>query len=162
MQQMMAHHAQALAMTALVPARSVAGSAVRLMAERIEVSQRDEIALMRQWLVDRGAPVPASEAATAGGHDMAGMNHDAGAMPMMPGMLTPAELARLAQTTGAAFDRLFLASMIRHHEGALRMVAGFFATPGAGQDAEIFRFASDVDADQRAEIRRMRALLAAS
>lgn len=175
MQHMMAHHAQALIMTAMVPSHG-AGNAVRLMAERIEVSQRDELALMRRWLADRGAPVPSVDAAPPAGRDMEhdhtahdpampgmpGMAHDAGAMPMMPGMLTPAELARLGQATGAAFDRLFLTSMIRHHEGALTMVAGFFATRGAGQDSEIFRFASDVDADQRAEIRRMRTLLGTS
>jgi uncharacterized protein (DUF305 family) len=77
-------------------------------------------------------------------------------------MLTPAEMDRLAKTTGAGFERLFLESMIRHHEGALTMVAELFATPGAAQEPAIFRLASDVDADQRAEIRRMRALLAAA
>jgi uncharacterized protein (DUF305 family) len=76
----------------------------------------------------------------------------------MPGMLTAAELARLAAATGAGFDRLFLEYMIRHHEGALAMVAELLATPGAGQEVEIFRLVSDVDADQRAEIRRMRAM----
>jgi uncharacterized protein (DUF305 family) len=80
----------------------------------------------------------------------------------MPGMLTPRELAQLERATGPTFDRLFLEGMIRHHEGALTMVAEFFATPGAAQEPEIFRLASDVDADQRAEIRRMRALLAAA
>jgi uncharacterized protein (DUF305 family) len=76
-------------------------------------------------------------------------------------MLTPAEMDRLAKTTGAEFERLFLASMIRHHDGALQMVAKLFATPRAGQDAEVFAFASDVESDQRAEIARMRSLLAA-
>jgi uncharacterized protein (DUF305 family) len=79
----------------------------------------------------------------------------------MPGMLTDAELARLAAARGAEFDRLFLESMIRHHEGALVMVADYFKTPGAGQESEAYRLASDVDADQRAEIRRMRSLLPA-
>jgi uncharacterized protein (DUF305 family) len=77
-------------------------------------------------------------------------------------MLSAAELARLAAATGPAFERLFLELMIRHHEGALTMVAELLATPGAGQDSETFRLASDVDADQRAEIRRMRALLVAT
>jgi uncharacterized protein (DUF305 family) len=49
--------------------------------------------------------------------------------------------------------------MIRHHEGALDMVAKLFATPGAGQQSEIFTFATDVDAGQRAEIARMEKLL---
>ena len=147
MQDMIAHHAQALAMVAMVPTHG-AGDDVRLAAERIDVTQRDEIALMQRWLRRRGEAVP--EAAHA--------HHHAGAAAM-PGMLAPAELARLDSARGADFDRLFLASMIRHPEGALAMVRGFLAMPGAAQETEIFRFSSDVDADQRAEIRRMRALL---
>ena len=77
----------------------------------------------------------------------------------MPGMLTPEEMARLAAAKGEAFDRLFLEFMIKHHEGALTMVKDLFATPGAGQESEIFAFASDVDADQRMEIERMGAML---
>jgi len=167
MRGMMAHHAQALAMTALVPTRSTRAD-VRLLAERIEVSQRDEIAIMRSWLADRGVAVPAGAGSAHAGHharEHGAAGHDAHAdgagHAMMPGMLTDAELARLAQARGAEFDRLFLTFMIRHHEGALVMVADFFATPGAGQEPQLFGFASDVDADQRAEIRRMRALLAA-
>ncbi|GLC26849.1 hypothetical protein rosag_33620 [Roseisolibacter agri] len=149
---MMAHHAQALAMTAMVPSRSRRDD-LRALGQRIEVSQRDEIALMQRWLTARGERVPSVDPAHA--HHM-----DPRQMPMaMPGMLTAAELQRLADAQGAAFDRLFLQSMIRHHEGALTMVAEYLAKPGAGQDTELFRFASDVDADQRAEIRRMRALL---
>ena len=148
MQHMIEHHAQALAMTALVPARA-ANETIRLMAQRIDVSQRDEIARMRQWLLKRGEDVPAM----GGGHD----HHSArDGRPQMPGMLSAAELARLSESAGAEFDRLFLEYMIRHHEGALVMVSELFATPGAGQELDIFRFASDVDADQRAEIQRMR------
>lgn len=147
---MMQHHAQALAMTALVPART-SREEMRTLAQRIELSQHDEIALMQRWLQARGETVPSVDPQHA---------HHGGAQPMtMPGMLTSAELARLGQATGAEFDRLFLQFMIRHHEGALTMVAEYLAKPGAGQDAELFRFASDVDADQRAEIRRMRAML---
>ena len=166
MRGMIGHHAQALAMTALVPARA-RRPAVRLLAERIEVSQHDEIALMRRWLADRGEPAPDSAAAPAahGAHDAhgaAGAHAGHGAAPAMPGMLTADELARLAAARGDAFDRLFLTSMIRHHEGALTMVARLLATPGAAQESETFAFASDVDADQRAEIARMRALLGAA
>ena len=148
MQHMIEHHAQALAMTALVPARA-ADETLRLVAQRIEVSQRDEIARMRQWLLKRGEAVPA----TGGTHE----HHSASeGRPPMPGMLSAAELARLAAASGAEFDRLFLEYMIRHHEGALVMVSELFATRGAGQELDIFRFASDVDADQRAEIQGMR------
>lgn len=148
---MIAHHAQALAMTALVPARS-ARDDIRLLAERIEVSQRAEIAMMRRWLEARHEAAPSEDAH----HE----HHEAAGPPMlMPGMLTAEELARLASATGAEFDRLFLSFMIRHHEGALEMVGALFASQGAAQEPETFRFASDVDADQRAEIARMRRML---
>lgn len=150
MQRMMGHHAQALAMTSLVPTRS-SREDIHLLARRIEVSQQDEIALMRRWLESRHEEVPSLD--THHEHHQAG-----GRQALMPGMLTGEELARLAKATGTEFDRLFLQFMIRHHEGALTMVAEFFASHGAGQEPEIFRFASDVDADQRAEIRRMRAM----
>ena len=155
MQRMIGHHAQALTMAALVPTRSRRPE-LRTLAERIDASQREELTLMRRWLESRGQSVPAADAHAghAGRAGRAGGDHAA-----MPGMLTPDELARLEQATGPAFDRLFLEGMIRHHEGALTMVQEFFATPGAAQDPEIFRLASDVDADQRAEIRRMRELL---
>ncbi len=78
---------------------------------------------------------------------------------LMPGMLTPAQMTALGAAKGPAFDRLFLQGMIQHHEGALTMVKHLFGTNGAAQTSEIFRFGSDVDADQRAEIKRMRALL---
>ena len=148
MQHMIEHHGQALTMTALVPERA-ASEIVRLMAQRIEVSQRDEIARMRRWLVERGEVVPATD----GAHQHHGVGDSA---VRMPGMLAADELQRLSASTGGDFDRLFLEYMIRHHEGALVMVAELFATPGAGQELDIFRFASDVDADQRAEIRRMK------
>ncbi|HEX2079660.1 MAG TPA: DUF305 domain-containing protein, partial [Longimicrobium sp.] len=146
---MLAHHAQALEMTALVPGRTTRQD-IHLLAERIDVSQRDEIALMERWLRARGEAVPA-----AGEHTHHGADH-----PQMPGMLTPEEMSRLAAASGAEFDRLFLELMIRHHEGALAMVAELFATPGGGQASDIFQIASDVDADQRAEIARMQRMLA--
>ena len=161
MRHMMAHHAQALVMTALVPART-GRQDIRLLAQRIDASQRDETALMERWLRSRGQAVEGTNehhAHHGAGGSAAGMPATP-ATPAMPGMLTAAELARLDSATGPDFDRLFLEYMIRHHEGALTMVAGLLATPGAGQEPEIFRFLSDVDADQRAEIRRMRTLTA--
>jgi uncharacterized protein (DUF305 family) len=150
MQRMIAHHRQALEMTALVPARAE-GAIVERLAGRIEASQVAEIDQMRRWLEARGAPVP-----RPGGHD----DHDAAEHGgAMPGMLTGEEMERLAAASGADFDRLFLTLMIRHHEGALAMVADLFATEGAGQEPDVFRLASDVDADQRAEIARMQQVL---
>ncbi|HEX6251369.1 MAG TPA: DUF305 domain-containing protein [Gemmatimonadaceae bacterium] len=147
---MIEHHAQALAMTALVPGRAAAAP-VRLLAERLEVSQRDEIAQLRGWLSRRG------EGSTGDTADPAS-HHDHGSMP---GMRTAEQLARLEAARGAEFDRLFLEHMIAHHEGALVMIRDLFAAPGAGQDPEIFRFASEIEADQRMEITRMQQLLAA-
>jgi len=117
------------------------------LAKRIEVSQNDELGMMRRWLEARGQEVPGPHA-----HHMPGA-------PLMPGMLTPDEMAKLATVKGPEFDRLFLEGMIKHHSGALTMVADLFATAGAAQGSEIFAFASDVDADQRMEIDRMSAML---
>lgn len=146
MQGMISHHAQALAMTALLPSRT-AREEMRLMARRIELSQADEIAAMRRWLEVHGETVP--DVQTHHAHDSA----------LMPGMLTSEEMGRLEAATGAQFDRLFLEFMIKHHDGALVMVSELFSTPGAGEEPDIFAFASDVDADQRIEIDRMSAML---
>lgn len=160
MQGMIGHHAQALAMTALIPDRTTRKD-IRLLGQRIEVSQKDEIAMMRQWLKDRHQQAagnsPHDQPAAAGkSMNMPGM---AMSDTLMPGMLTTEQLAELAKTNGDEFDKLFLRDMIRHHEGALAMVASLLGTTGSAQEAEVFRFASEVDADQRAEIARMSALL---
>lgn len=152
MQRMMGHHAQALTMTNLVPARS-RNESLRLLAERIDVTQRDEIAMMRRWLEDRRQAVPSTDPHHA--HHAVGEHETP-----MPGMLSAEELAQLETASGLEFDRLFLQGMIRHHDGALVMVKDLLSTRGAGQEPELFRFVADVDADQRAEIGRMRALLA--
>lgn len=145
MQGMLGHHAQALEMTALLPSRTTRDD-LRALARRIEASQSDEMAMMREWLAERGEAQPDAHA-----------HHGHGTL--MPGMLTPDEMQRLREAQGAAFERLFLDGMIRHHEGALTMVRDLLATPGAGQEPELFAFASDVEADQAMEIRRMRALV---
>jgi uncharacterized protein (DUF305 family) len=111
--------------------------------------------MMRGWLQAHGQPVPDPHAAHAAGGDHAA--HGSG--ELMPGMLTPDEMAQLAAAKGAEFDRLFLELMIKHHAGALTMVEDLFAQPGAGQASDVFAFASDVDADQRMEIERMGAMI---
>ena len=150
MQGMIGHHRQALTMAALVPTRTTRRD-FGLMAERITLSQESEIAQMQRWLQHRHEALPAEDA-----HVHAVMGHG----EMMPGMLTAAELSQLESARGVEFERLFLQLMIKHHEGALHMVKQLYATPGSGQEPELFILASDVDADQTAEIRRMRALLA--
>lgn len=146
MQGMIGHHAQALEMTALVEER-MASPALKKLAHRIALSQADEIDMMKEWLQTRAQPLPDPHA------------HHAHGAALMPGMLTAEEMARLRAAKGAAFERLFLECMIRHHDGALVMVKALFASPGAGQESEIFAFASDVEADQFMEIRRMAAML---
>jgi uncharacterized protein (DUF305 family) len=145
-QGMIGHHAQALEMTALMPSRT-ARQDMLLLGKRIEISQADEIQMMVDWLRARGLPVPDQHA-----------HHTQGA-DLMPGMLTEPEMRRLADANGAEFDRLFLEFMIKHHEGAVIMVEELFATAGAGQQSDIFAFATDVDTDQRMEIDRMAAML---
>jgi len=146
MQGMIGHHAQAVEMVALVPSRTSRDD-VKKLALRIDVSQQDEIKMIQRWLEVRGQRLPDPRA-----HLMNGAT-------LMPGMLTPDEMARLAAAKGVEFDRLFLEGMIKHHAGALAMVDDLFSSPGAGQEPEIFSFASDVDADQRMEIDRMGAML---
>ena len=146
MQDMIGHHAQAVDMVALVPSRSRSDD-VRMLALRIDVSQQDEMKMMQGWLVARAQRLPDPKA-----HHMMGA-------ALMPGMLTPEEMVRLAAAKGVEFDRLFLEGMIKHHAGAITMVQQLFATEGAGQTPEIFSYASDVDADQRMEIDRMGSML---
>jgi uncharacterized protein (DUF305 family) len=146
MQGMIGHHQQAVEMVALIPTHS-SREDMQLLGHRIDLSQADEIKMMRRWLEVRHQEIP-------GEHAM----HMHGAT-LMPGMLTPEEMERLAAAKGAEFDRLFLEGMMKHHGGAITMVNELFATPGAGQEVEIFSFASDVDADQRMEIDRMGAML---
>ena len=146
MQGMIMHHSQAVKMTDLLRVRTH-NKELRELGKRISISQTDEMKYMRQWLEDRGQPVM----------HMDHMNMDA--MPLMPGMLTPQQMTALEQARGASFDHLFLTGMIQHHSGALVMVQELFDTAGAGQDAVLFDFATDVDNTQRAEISIMRSML---
>jgi uncharacterized protein (DUF305 family) len=147
MQGMIGHHAQAVEMVAMIPSRTT-DPAMRALGQRIDISQADEIKMMQGWLKTRGQTVPDQNEMKK--HIDMGMTDMA-----MPGMLTKPEMERLAASTGKEFERLFLEGMIKHHGGAIMMVEKLFATPGAGQDSEIYAFASDVDADQRMEIIRM-------
>jgi uncharacterized protein (DUF305 family) len=164
MQGMIMHHAQAVEMTALMAART-RNKSLLAFGKRISISQTDEIKFMKQWLEDRGKAVPTEHDQMEHMGHMAGMNHaagghmDMGSMPMMPGMLTPQQMQALAKATGTSFDRLFLTGMIQHHTGALVMVEDLFGTPGAGQDNQLYDFATDVDNTQRAEINIMQGML---
>jgi uncharacterized protein (DUF305 family) len=146
MRKMIPHHAQALEMTALVAGRSQSPDITQLAA-RIEISQKDEIALMEKWLVSRNEALPAPHA-----------NH-VGHGGLMPGMLDQTDLTRLAAAKGPAFDRLFLEYMVQHHQGAVSMVDQLYIS-GGGVEPSSDRLAREVNADQHIEISRMQELLA--
>jgi uncharacterized protein (DUF305 family) len=152
MQGMIMHHSQAIEMTALI-ASLTENKDLRSLGARISRSQSDEIKFMQRWLAVRGEPV---SMAMPG---MPGMDRSGQPIGLMPGMLSPEQMEALRKAQGAEFDRLFLTGMIQHHGGALTMVKDLFETAGAGQDAELFNFATDVDSGQRAEIRIMQAML---
>ena len=151
MQGMIHHHAQALDMTDLLSSRTESEE-MRLLAQRIDISQTDEIGMMARWLDARGEDVPMVRVEEA-----SPLSDD----QLMPGMLTERQMAELSSAIGEPFDRLFLEFMIVHHEGALTMVRKLFLVSGAGQEPDIFKFASDVDADQTGEIGRMNTMLQA-
>lgn len=150
MQGMIMHHNQAVEMTELLKTRTK-DPAIKELGKKIDVSQTDEMRWMKQWLTDRGFPID-----PMAGMDMKDMDMS---MPMMPGMLTAAQMDVLRKASGPKFDHLFLTGMIQHHTGALQMVKELFASPGAGQDPQLFDFANDVDNTQQAEIDIMRHML---
>jgi uncharacterized protein (DUF305 family) len=152
MQGMIMHHAQAIEMTALITSHTE-NKDLQSLGARISRSQSDEIKFMKRWLAVRGQPI--SMAMTG----MPAMDLQGPTMALMPGMLTPEQMEALRKAKGAEFDRLFLTGMIQHHHGALTMVKELFDTAGAGQDAEIFDFATDADNSQRAEIKIMQSML---
>ncbi len=185
MQDMIMHHGQAVEMTELARTRAKDPEVLE-MARKIDVSQGDEIRWMKQWLTDRGIAVEMMDSMPGMGinrapakgtksmdHDMAGMDGDMPGMShaaalartdamdvaMMPGMLTPRQMQTLRGSSGPTFDHLFLTGMMQHHGGALLMVKQLFASPGAGQDPQLFDFASDVDNTQLAEINIMNGIL---
>jgi uncharacterized protein (DUF305 family) len=144
MQGMIAHHAQAIHMSRMAASRGASPRLARF-ARKIDLSQAGEIVLMQEWLRANGQAAPDTSSWRT---------------TTMHGMLTAAELAALEAARGPAFDRLFLAGMIRHHEGALRMVADLLATPRAAQDVDVSVLAADVESTQSAEIALMRQMLA--
>ena len=156
MQGMIMHHAQAVDMTALFESRTE-NKDLRLLGSRISQSQSDEMKFMTRWLEVRGEPVsmPLSDKPSSHSH----ANQSSSQPMLMPGMLSSRQMKELRKAKGAEFDKLFLSGMIQHHIGALVMVKDLFDTAGAGQDAELFNFATDVDSGQRAEINIMRNML---
>ena len=160
MQGMIHHHAQAVVMARWAPTHA-ASEDVKILASRIDVGQRDEIAFMVRWLSDRHLAAPNPDAMYEAAAHQAAMPEMSMGDSLMPGMLTSQQMAQLSAATGTEFDKLFLTFMIQHHRGALTMVDRLFAARGAGQELYVFRFASDVSVDQTTEIDRMRSMLVA-
>jgi uncharacterized protein (DUF305 family) len=152
MQGMIMHHAQAVEMTALIQSHTE-NPEIRTLGARISLSQSDEMKFMKRWLLARGQPDSMSMPG------MPDMDMNGNPMRPMPGMLTPQQMDALRHASGPTFDHLFLTGMIQHHNGALIMVKDLFDNPGAGQDAELFDFATDADNTQRAEIKIMQNML---
>lgn len=155
MAHMIGHHAQAVQMAEMAETHGASPS-VKTLASRIINAQHDEITTMQRWLRDRNQPVPEAKPG-AMMMNMGGTMHEM----LMPGMLTAEQIAQLDSARGKEFDRLFLTGMIQHHRGAVEMVAELFNSYGAAQDQLVFKFASDVQVDQRTEIARMERMLAA-
>jgi uncharacterized protein (DUF305 family) len=155
MQGMIMHHQQAVDMVALLRTR-VKSPALRSFGEKIAISQTDEIRFMKQWLESRGKPTTMEMDHS---HMSAAEMKNMSMTMLMPGMLTPEQMAALAKARGAQFDHLFLTGMIQHHGGALTMVGDLFNSPGAAQDPVLFDFATDIDNTQSAEIKIMREML---
>ena len=173
---MIHHHAQAITMSQWAPTHG-ASAQVQRLAARIINAQRDEIGTMQRWLRARNQPVPdpthdsmdmhsSMHGGMAGMHDMHAMHQASGAQDdhqahqmLMPGMLTEEQMKELDAARGSEFDRLFLLGMIKHHQGAIDMVDELFKAYGAAQYDSIYKFASDVYADQSIEIERMRSML---
>jgi uncharacterized protein (DUF305 family) len=150
---MIPHHAQAMIMAGWAPARG-ARRDIAILCERILVGQADEIVWMQEWLRDRGQSAPDGKS-TKMLMIMNGVEHEM----LMPGMLTDEEMAELDKARGPDFDRLFLLGMIKHHNGAIDMVNDLFKAYGAAQDDTLYKFASDVFADQTIEIEVMQRML---
>lgn len=158
MQMMIIHHEQATELVELIEGRSTRED-LALFAERILISQADEIDLMKRWLEDRDEAVPEGPEDLKNLHSHHGHNPDDPDVALMPGMLSENEMKTIREASGPEFDKLWIEGMTKHHQGAIQMVEDLFAADG-GQEPEIFRFANHVISDQNIEISRMNIMLA--
>lgn len=140
---MIMHHRQALDMSALAETRA-AGQPVKDLAAAVSAAQAPEIETLSGWLTGWGEQVP---------EDMSSMDMSGA----MPGMQSLADLEKLADLEGAAFDRQFLTMMLAHHEGAVTMAK---AELQGGSDPATKKLAEQVVTTQTAEIEQIRSLLA--
>jgi uncharacterized protein (DUF305 family) len=151
MQMMVLHHRQALDLAGLVSGDRTDNRELALAAQRIRAAQSAEILLMAQWLTERSVDVPAADA------DAAEYDHAQHGHAGMQGMLSEARFREVAAAEGTTFDRLFVESMVEHHEGAIAMARYVLSH---GVDPRVNELATDIVAEQGAEIARLEALLA--
>ncbi|MGC4806646.1 DUF305 domain-containing protein [Micromonospora sp. DT233] len=149
-QMMIPHHQQAVQMADLAATRAV-DPEVKQLAAQIKAAQGPEIETMTGWLTAWGTPASAGMKHGASPHVMPSMDHE------MPGMMTEADMAKLAEATGTAFDKRFLTMMIAHHEGAITMARD--ETKG-GANADAKALAARIIEAQQAEIGTMNKILA--
>jgi uncharacterized protein (DUF305 family) len=135
---MVPHHEQALELTAMVGGRG-ASPALEALALRIDREQVEEIGQLQGLALARRLPaVPMP-----------------GPMPAMSGMASPDTLTALRGLRGPAFDRLWLDTVVRHHEGALTMARDYLAS---GTDDTLRRYCGVLLSVQSAEITTMQGL----
>lgn len=139
--EMIPHHQQAVEMSSLAEKRAENPKVLDL-ASRIKGAQDPEIKQLSGMLESWGEDVPSGH----GGH---GTDEMAGMMPEQ-------EMTGLEVTSGAAFDRMFLEMMIRHHEGAIEMAD---TESAEGQNPEARELAKTIARVQQAEIAEMNGLL---
>jgi uncharacterized protein (DUF305 family) len=141
-QGMLPHHSQAVAMSRQAESRA-SSPQVKDLARRISAAQGPEIEQMNGMLAAWGAP------AAGGMSGMPGMNG-------MPGMMSDQQMSQLAAAAGPDFDRLFLAEMTAHHQGAITMAR---TELDQGQNPQAKQLAQAIIDAQQAEITEMEALI---
>ena len=112
-QMMIPHHQQAVEMSDIALSQASSND-VKTLADQIKSEQAPEVAVMRGWLANWGAPETAAD--------------DHSGHPMSTGMMTADDLAALSATSGPDFDRLWLQMMTTHHKGAIKMAQEVLVT----------------------------------
>lgn len=151
-QEMIPHHTQAVDMAGMAIEKSK-NEQVLDLAEQIKAAQQPEIDEMTAWLEAWGEPVETGS--SDGGHDMGSMGSTGGDTSGM--MMTEAEMSELDAATGAAFDRMWLDMMIRHHQGAIDMAE---THQQEGQNPDALALGRAIIDAQRAEITEMQGIAA--
>jgi uncharacterized protein (DUF305 family) len=140
---MIPHHQQAVEMSALVFDRSTNPGLVKLSSD-IAAAQGPEIETMKVFLVQWKENPDTDTGSGHGGHGG------------MQGMVDDATMTRLASLNGTEFDRLWLESMIAHHQGAIEMAKSELAN---GENVDAKSLANNIITTQQAEIGQMKQML---